>query len=124
MKHATLTILLLVLAGCSPLQLCLADADQQARDTRRALREHQQNLSRGYAIERVRVPVLESTPCAAPGGGTTTCTRWDYDIAEIRHPIDRGFERERIALLERQLTTADRRSQAAQAQCRASYPEG
>ena len=124
MKHLALTILLMALAGCSPLQLCLADADQGARDVRRALLEHQQNLSRGYAIERVRVPVMESTPCAAPGGGMTTCTNWDYDVAEIRHPINRQFERERIALLQRQLATAERQSQAAQDQCRVTYPEG
>ena len=69
--------MLAALAGCSPLQMCLADADQGLREVTRALQTHRDNLSRGYAIERIQVPELVPGFCPGPGGGPVACTRWD-----------------------------------------------
>lgn len=111
------------LAGCSPLQMCLADADQGLRDVQRELDTHRGNLSRGYAIERIQVPEMVPSFCPGPGGAPVPCMRWDTATEEIRHPINPAFERERIALLERQLTQAEAQAAAARAQCAATYPE-
>ena len=113
----------LLLAGCAtPLQQCLYDAEQPSREIERSLSEEYANLSRGYSIERVRVPMMVTRTCAGPQGRAVPCPRMDYDIEEIHHRIDRDLVRERIALLESQLDRERPRAQAAVAQCQATYP--
>lgn len=112
---------LAVLAGCSPLQMCLSEADQDQRQITRELEERRLNLQRGFAVERVSAPVFGPGFCAGPTG-PQPCMRWDDGPQEVRHRINPAFERERIALLERQLAQAQAQAQAARAQCQAAYP--
>ena len=115
----------LLLAGCAtPLQQCLYDAEQPTREIERSLSEEYATLSRGYSIERIRVPTMTMGFCGGPGGTTVPCTRPDYDINEIHHRVDRDLVRERIALLEQQLARERPRGAAAAAQCQARYPAG
>jgi len=112
------------LAGCgTPLQQCVREAEQTTREIERELSERYANLSRGYSIERVTMPRLVPSICPSPSGAMVPCSRWENDVEEIRHRIDRDLERERIALLERQLERERPRAAAAVAQCRATYPE-
>lgn len=113
----------LALAGCSPLQQCLAEADQDLREITRELDTRRANLRYGYSIERIQVPELVPGFCPGPGGVPAGCMRWDTTTQEIRHPINPAFERERIALLERQLAQAQTQAAAARAQCAATYPD-
>ncbi|WP_127106786.1 hypothetical protein [Pararhodobacter zhoushanensis] len=114
-----------LLAGCAtPLQQCLYDAEQPAREIERTLSEEYATLSRGYSIERIRVPTMSMGVCGGPGGAAVPCARPDYDINEIHHRVDRDLVRERIALLERQLARERPRAAAASAQCQATYPAG
>jgi hypothetical protein len=114
---------LALLAGCSPLQMCLTNADQDLREVTRELDTRRANLRYGYSIERVTVPELVASVCPGPMGGAVPCMRWDQSTEEIRHPINPDFERERIALLERQLVQAEAQAATNRAQCAATYPE-
>ena len=114
---------LAALAGCSPLQQCLAVADQDVREITRELDTRRANLRYGYSIERIAVPEMVSAFCPGPGGAPVPCMHWEQSTQEIRHPINPDFERERIALLERQLATAEAQAVRARAQCAATYPE-
>ena len=109
------------LSACSPLAQGLIAADQDTLQVRRALDEHRANLARGYAIERIQVPEFMPMMCVVPGGGMH-CRSWDYWTEERRHPINRTFEAERVALLERQLAQAEAQAERARAQCRAAHP--
>lgn len=122
-----------VLSGClSPLDQCLSSAGRESREIRRELTEARLDLSRGYRVEIITVPVLAppitATPaiCMGPGQVPASCARWiapPQDMQqEIHHPINRANQRERIELLERQLDRAERREGRAAAQCRATYP--
>ncbi|MFN4100936.1 MAG: hypothetical protein ACK4GT_14270 [Pararhodobacter sp.] len=111
------------LSACSPLNQCIVAAEQDVREVTRELTERRANLNRGYAIERIRVPEMVHSVCGGPGGVAVPCGRWDYSIEEIRHPINRGFEAERVALLERQLVEAEAQAERGRAQCRATYPD-
>ena len=113
----------LLLAGClSPLDQCLSEAGAQTREIRRELDTRRENLHYGYSIERITAPELVADVCVGAGGVTTICQRWSQEVREIRHPVDRTYEAERIALLERQLAREESRSAAAAAQCRVTYP--
>jgi hypothetical protein len=114
-----------LLAGClSPLDQCLWDAGGQAREIRAELDERRANLARGYRIERRELPVFPRFCTDPVTGAVYGCTDWVPEV-EIRHrPIHPEYERERIALLERQLSREERRAAEAAAQCRATYPVG
>ena len=114
---------LAALAACSPLQQCLSAADQDLRDIRRELDERRANVRFGYAIDRVPDRELVPALCPGPNGQTVTCLRWEQTVREIRRPINRAFEAERVALLESQLSRAETQAAAARAQCAATYPE-
>ena len=112
------------LTGCAtPLQQCLVAANQDVLNIQRDLDAGRNAVRYGYRIERVMMPELVTTVCPAPGGATQPCTRWVQEIREIRHPVNRELERERVALLEQQLARAEQRAGQGEAQCRATYPE-
>ena len=112
-----------ILAGCAtPLQQCLYEAERSVRDIERELAEREGNLARGYRIERVIQPRLSQDICYGAGGAPFPCARWEQDVEEILHRIDPALERERIALLQRQLDRERPRAEAAARQCRATYP--
>jgi len=113
------------LSACSPLSQCIVAAEQDVRDVTRELNERRANLNRGYAVERIRVPQMRRSLCLRPDGSAVPCRggMWDYSVEEIRHPINRGFEAERVALLERQLAQAEAEAERGRAQCRATYPQ-
>lgn len=121
---ATLPLVLTgLLAGClSPLDQCLVQAGQEARDIRRDLDASRNAVRYGYRIERVTVPELVPSVCVGAGGVAEPCMHWSHEPREIRHPINRANERERVELLERQLARAERREAQAATQCRATYP--
>lgn len=115
---------LAVLAGCAtPLQQCLYHAEQSTREIERELSERYANLSRGYSVEQILVPRLETFDCGNSTTGPRLCQRWEQDVEQIRHRIAPELERERVELLERQLARERPRAEAAAAQCRATYPE-
>lgn len=117
--------LLGVLGACAtPLEQCLYAATSDQRAIERELGERQVALSRGFSVEYRRVPSWARGLCPGPGGTQVTCMRPDYDVEEIHHRVNPEVERERIALLERQLERETRRAAEAQGQCRATYPEG
>jgi hypothetical protein len=113
-----------LLSAClSPLDQCLNEAGAQAQELREELAERQANLTRGYRIERETVPRMEMRLCTHPRTGVVFgCSEWVHDLREVRRPINAEYERERIALLERQLAREERRAADAAAQCRATYP--
>lgn len=111
------------LTACSPLQQCLSAADQDSREIRRELDERRANLRYGYSIERVMAPELVPSFCPGPNGQPMPCTRWEQSTREIRHPINRAYEQERVTLLESQLARAGAQAATARAQCAATYPE-
>ena len=117
------TMALAALAACSPLQQCLSAADQDLREIRRELDERRANLRYGYAIERVPDQELVPAICPGPNGQPVSCLRWEQTTREIRRPINRAYEAERVALLESQLSLAETQAAAARAQCAATYPE-
>ena len=120
---AGLVLVLAGLAGCaSPLQQCLIAANQDVLDIQRDLDEGRNAVRYGYRIERVTMPELITTVCYGPGGVASPCTRWSQEVQEIRHPVNRAFEQERVDLLERQLARAQQQAAQAEAQCRATYP--
>lgn len=111
-----------VLAGCSPLQNCLIEADQDQRAISREIETRRLNLQRGFSVELVSAPQFGPGFCPGPAG-PRPCMRWDDGPQEVRHRINPAFERERIALLERQLAQAEAQAQRGRAQCQATYPE-
>lgn len=114
-----------LLAGCAtPLQQCLRVANQDVLDIQRDLDAGRNSVRYGYRIERIMAPEMISTICYGPGGVASPCMRWSQEVQEIRHPVNRDLERERVALLEQQLERAQRQAAQAEAQCRATYPEG
>lgn len=117
--------LLGLLAACAtPLEQCLSTATTELRAIERELGERRLALNRGFSVEYVRVPTWGPGLCPGPGGTSVACLRPDYDVEEIHHRINPERERERIALLERQLAREERRAAEAQGQCRATYPAG
>jgi|JI8StandDraft_2_1071088.scaffolds.fasta_scaffold07034_3 hypothetical protein len=124
LRAALILVVLTLLAGCAtPLQQCLQQADRDRIAVQRELAERRQNLQRGYAVEQVIVPVMMPSFCAGPTGTLASCLLWEDRVDEVRHPINRTFEAERIALLERQLARAEADQARAAAQCRAVHPE-
>jgi len=122
-KFALAIVGLAILAGCAtPLQQCLYAANQDVLDIQRDLDAGRNAVRYGYRIERVMMPELVTTVCPGPSGTVQPCTRWSQEVHEIRHPVNRELERERVALLEQQLARAERRAAQAAAQCRATYP--
>jgi len=116
--------LIVLIAGCaSPRDLCLRQANQDVRDIQRELDERRGNVQRGYRIERIEVPQLLRMMCPGPGGVAVPCQRWSTVTEEVHYPINRDLERERIALLERQLTREEAAAVRASAECRAAHPE-
>lgn len=114
-----------MVSGCAtPLQHCLSVATRDVRDIERELDERNANVRRGYRIERIQVPELLPMACVGPRGRSIPCERWTTTTEEIHYPVNRDLERERIALLETQLARAQRSVPQAEAQCRATYPEG
>lgn len=113
----------MLLGGClSPLDQCLYQAEAQARELRAELAERRANLTRGYRIERRELPVFPRF-CTDPATGAIYgCTDWVPEIEIVHRPINPEIERERIALIERQLAREERRASEAATQCRATYP--
>jgi hypothetical protein len=113
----------LALSGCaSPLQQCLWGAEAQAREIRDELAERQANLARGFRVEYREMPVFPRF-CTDPATGAVYgCTDWVPEVEVVHRPINPEYERERIALLEQQLSREERRAADAAAQCRATYP--
>lgn len=117
-------LLLMALAGCqTPIQHCLSEASRDGLAVQRELDERRENLRRGYAVEQVQRPILHPRQCGGAGAAAVTCLLLEPETLEIRHPINRTFEGERIALLERQLARAQASQEQAAARCRATYPE-
>lgn len=114
---------LAVLAGCAmPLEQCLNAAGETTREIEHELSVRRRNVDLGYSIEYVARPRLVMSICEGPGGAPTPCPMWDDDVVVVHHRIDPALERERIALLERQLERERPRAEAAAAECRAAYP--
>lgn len=114
---------LVVLAGCAtPLDQCLRAANRDVLEIQRELDIRRGNVQRGTRIERIVMPELQMTVCPGPMGQPVPCQRWVQETHEVFYPINRDLERERIALLERQLTRAEVAAAQAAAQCRATYP--
>lgn len=114
---------LVLLSGCAtPLEQCLRQANRDVLEIQRELDIRRGNVQRGTRIERVIMPELQMSFCAGPGGQPVPCQRWVQETQEFHHPINRELERERIALLERQMVRAEAAAAQASAQCRAAYP--
>lgn len=118
-----LGLMVALLAGCgTPFEQCLnrAGAELTRLETERA--ERQVNLARGYAlIWRPRPAEICTDPdsgISAPCGGLFG--GWDEEPA----PINRAAEARRIALLDARIAEARPRAVAAQAACRAQFPQG
>lgn len=113
-----------LLSGCaSDLGRCLNMASQEAREIRRELEEARRAERFGYRIERIMAPEIVPAICMGPEEVPEHCDRWSYETQEIRHPINRARERERIALLEERLERAEAREARASEECRARYPD-
>jgi hypothetical protein len=124
-RSAAILAVAMFLAGClSPLDQCLWEADAQAREIRDELQERRANLARGFRIERRELPVFPRFCTDPVTGAVHGCTDWVPEIEIVHRRINPEYERERIALLERQLAREERRAAEAAAQCRVTYPAG
>jgi len=125
----SLVLLLAALAaGCSPRQACIHRATQDYRMLQEDIRETEENLARGYAVERRTVPRSVFGTCYRRDPATLqpiafTCTDIVYDTDTIRVPINRAQERRALAEYRRALPKAKARAEAGVAQCQAQYPE-
>lgn len=116
-------VALSALTGCAtPLQHCLVQAEADVLAVQRELDDRRAALHRGYAIEHVQRPVLAPWMCTGAGAAAVSCLLTEPEMQEIRRPINRTFESERIALLEQQLARARAAQAQASAHCRTTHP--
>lgn len=122
LRYAVIPMLLVLAACATPLEQCLNEAARDVRAIERELTDRRVALARGYTVERIPVPRMVPSVCGGPGVTPYACMRMEQDYDEIHHRINPELERERIALLERQLDRESRRAAEAQAQCRVAHP--
>lgn len=115
------------LSACSERDMCLSNIDSEVSTLTRLSNEARDNIERGYAIstaEHVRERKYTCMVTQADGSEVQQiCT--DVDTVKERIPvaIDMVAERAKYAQLQQRLAQETRRTQAARAQCYATYPE-
>lgn len=126
MRPILALIALLVLAACgTPQEQCLWRAGADLRALQAERDERQRSLDRGYALERRLVPDFGLALCAHPvTGQPVPCARaWDR-WEDVPVPVNRRIEARRIALLDQLIAEERARLPAAEAACRAQFPQG
>ena len=117
-----------LLAACAtPREQCISRATSELRTTQAALAEARDNVARGYAVFRERVPYTVYDTCYrrhhAHGGLLPyPCPRTHYRTKSTPVPINVAEERRKIRALERQIPAQERRAKAGLAQCEVAYP--
>jgi len=118
--------LTLALVACgTPYERCLgaASADLRALESERA--ERQRNLARGYALERRMLPWMGPQICPHPvTGQPVPCATFGDRWEDVPVPINRRIEARRIEILDQMILEERARAAAAQAACRAQFPQG
>ncbi|NNE52014.1 MAG: hypothetical protein HKN30_06375, partial [Sulfitobacter sp.] len=102
-------------------------ATAELRATRIALAEARDNVARGYAVFRQRVPYTVYDTCYRRhrqhrGLIPYPCPRTYYRTISTPVAINVAEERKKIRALQRQLPALERRAQAGVAQCNVAYP--
>jgi len=116
-----LAICLFPLAGCGPPALspeaqCFAEATAHYRGPWREARRIEEELARGYAIERTRRTRLAPVTCHE-GGQLGTCFAEQPETHLRRVPIDVAWHRARLATLEARMAALRPAAMAAAATC-------
>lgn len=123
-----LILLPVILAACAtPREQCISEVSRELRVVNGLVTQTQQNISRGYALERVQDIRVVSTTCTGTNadGSTFTfpCEETETFNRSVPVAIDLDAERAKLeSLLERQ-AQLQRATDAAIQQCVAAYPE-
>jgi hypothetical protein len=114
---------LLVACG-TPQERCLWRAGSDLRALQAERDERQRNLERGHALERRLVPALGLALCAHPATGQPIpCAGFSDRWETVVVPINPRIEARRIALLDQLIAEERARLPAAEAACRARFPQ-
>ncbi len=119
---AILACLTLVSACSTPLENCISNAQSNYNATYRAIQVAQENVARGYAINRQRVPYQTTGICYNYTIGNYSCMQTDYRTEETPVSIDVNEERQKIKEYSAALPSLQRQAGAATAQCQQTYP--
>lgn len=109
-----------LLFGCaSPQELCLSKASHDLRVVDALIDETEQNLARGYAIEKAPAVDTSLELCLSPDDAFLFCTSDRLTVAERPVALDVAAERGKLTSLRAKRTELGARTAAQAAQCRA-----
>lgn len=109
-----------VLFGCaSPQELCLAKATGDLRVIEALIGETEQNLARGYAIEKTPAVDTSLQLCLNPDDAFLFCTSDQLTVVEKPVALDVPAERAKLASLRAKRTELSARAAPMAAECRA-----
>ncbi|KAJ54870.1 hypothetical protein ACMU_13990 [Actibacterium mucosum KCTC 23349] len=127
MRKYSLILLLPLVACASPREKCELDATEDLSIVKALIAETEQNLSRGYAIERTVETRPNLTFCFADKFNTgnavfTYCN--EFETAEVKTPvaINVTAEKAKLADLKRKESELRSRTKDALAQCAVAFP--
>ncbi len=120
-------ILLIPLAACAtPRQQCERDAVRELTTVSKLIVELEQNIARGYAIERRVEPRIVSRFCFGErdndNPGFVFCQEVEPRVIERAVAIDIAAERDKLAALRAKQSQLRRSTADALARCAALYP--
>ena len=124
MKCFSLVVLGLLAACGTPQEQCISRNTRDLRVVNRLISESEANLSRGYALEEVRVVETIRVPCAAtvtnPSG---LCLERDFDTELRPRAIDLNEEAAKLESLKAKSASLARNAEKVAVACRETYPE-
>lgn len=134
MRNLILLLALPALLACAPTrQTCLRAATQDVAVVDRLILETQQNLARGYALDREAYVTNSVDLCLGSnrvGFGTGVGVGWSYcNTPTTRYrerpvAIDRAAEQRKLRELQQTRARLIKESEAALEQCNLRYPAG
>ena len=122
-KAIPLAVLLALAACATPQQQCIAKVSGEYKGLAAQAQVARDNIARGYAIHRQRVPYRVVGTCTNTLGEPYPCMQTRHRMQETPVAIDVAAERQKLAEIEARMAASKARTEAAVAQCRSAYPE-
>jgi len=127
-KVALSTLLLLAVSGCStPRERCIAIVSKNYKEVQEKMETTQQNIERGYAIHKERVPHIVRDICYKKNPTTQqpepyVCSSTEFRTQSTPVAIDIGNEKDKLAEYKRLLSKYRAQMDAGIRQCEAQFP--
>ncbi len=123
MRILAVFVLPLLMAGCgSPLQNCVANANNDLSVVDGLIAETSENLARGYALERRPAVRTGLELCISPDDPFLFCTSRDVTVEEKPVAIDAGSEQAKLRSLQAKRGELAARADLAITQCQVQFP--